>query len=344
METSELAEPLEQEEQAGVELPTFEDVKSAAIQIMGKAVRTPMLESTALNSHVGGRILIKPECLQNTGSFKFRGAYNRISRLGLEAKKGGVVAYSSGNHAQGVAAAAQLRGLPAVIVMPEDTPAIKVANTRNYGAEVVFYDRQTQDREAIGRAIANERGAVLVPPYDDPHIIAGQGTAGFELAQDIAARGIKPDALLTSASGGGLLAGIALAFSALLPDTKLYSVEPEGFDDHMRSFAAGERQENQQRSGSICDSLLSEKPGELTFAISRPLVSGGLAVSDEEVRAAVHYAFETLKLVVEPGGAVALAAILSGKIDCAERTTAIVLSGGNVDGSLFAEIVGEANA
>ncbi|MGI9481902.1 MAG: threonine ammonia-lyase [Hyphomicrobiales bacterium] len=340
METSELAEPQLTKEQAGVEVPTFEDVKSAAIQIMGKAVRTPMLESAALNAHTGGRVLIKPECLQRTGSFKFRGAYNRISRLGREAREGGVVAYSSGNHAQGVAAAAQLRGLPAMIVMPEDTPSIKVNNTRNYGAEVVFYDRQNEDREAIGQAIANERGAVLVPPYDDPFIIAGQGTAGFELAQDIAARGIKPESLLASASGGGLLAGISLAFSALLPETKLYSMEPEGFDDHKRSFASGVREKNELRGGSICDSLLSERPGELTFAITQKRVTGGLSVSEDEVRAAVRYAFETLKLVVEPGGAVALAAVLARKIECADRTTAIVLSGGNVDGGLFAEIVG----
>lgn len=326
-------------EKSKTSLPIFDDVKMAAIRIAGKAVRTPTIESAALNERVDGRVLIKLECLQRTGSFKFRGAYNRISQLGIDAKAGGVVAFSSGNHAQGVAAAAQINGLPALIVMPEDTPQIKVQNTQSYGADVVFYDRASEDREAIAKKIATQRSAVIVPPFDDPHIIAGQGTTGLELAHDLSARGISPDALLVPASGGGLLAGISLAFSELLPSTALYSVEPEGFDDLKRSLKSGKRQKNKQTTGSICDALLTQQPGVLTFGINHELVTAGITVSDDEVRDAMRYAFNTLKLVIEPGGAVPLAAVLSGKIDCCGQTTAIVLSGGNVDASLYAEIL-----
>lgn len=324
---------------AKVNLPDLEAVEMAAVRIAGKALRTPVIESPALNDLVGGRVLIKPECLQRTGSFKFRGALNRISQLGLEAKDGGVVAYSSGNHAQGVAAAAQLKSLPAVIVMPRDTPRIKISNTAGYGAEVVHYERGSEDRKAIATDIAKKRGSIIVPPYDDPNVIAGQGTAGLEFAQDLAARGVAPDVLLVPAGGGGLLAGISLAFNGHFPETDIYSVEPEEFDDHRRSLKSGKRRKNKQTTGSVCDALLAERPGELTFAINKPLASGGLAVSDKEVKAAVIFAFRTLKLVVEPGGAVCLAAVLSGKIDCRDRETAIVLSGGNVDPGLFSEIV-----
>lgn len=321
------------------QLPGFDDVQMAAVRIAGKALRTPIIENPTLNELVGGRILIKPECLQRTGSFKFRGAFNRISQLGLEAREGGVVAYSSGNHAQGVAAAAKLKEFPAVIIMPEDTPEIKVSNTAGYGAEVVQYDRASGDRVAIALEIAEKRGAVIVPPYDDANIIAGQGTAGLEFAQDLAARGVSPDALLVPTGGGGLLAGTALAFENLFPQTEIYSVEPRDFDDHLRSLKAGKRRKNKQATGSVCDALLSAQPGEMTFAINQPRATGGLAVSDDEVREAVAYAFRTLKLVLEPGGAVCLAAVLSGKIDCRDRSIAIVLSGGNVDPGLFSEIV-----
>jgi threonine dehydratase len=328
---------------AGNPYPTFEDVKMAAVRIAGKATRTPCIESAALNECVGGQVLIKLENLQRTGSFKFRGAFNRISQLGIEANDGGVVAFSSGNHAQGVAAAAQLKGLPALIVMPEDTPLIKVQNTKNYGAEVEFYDRASENRETIARKFAKERGAIIVPPFDDPHVIAGQGTAALELAHDLTVRNITPNAMLVPASGGGLLAGTALAFSELLPTVTLFSVEPAGFEDHKRSFKTGKRQKNKATTGSICDALLTERPGELTFAINKGKVAGGLSVSDDEVRQAIRYAFNTLKLVIEPGGAVALAAVLSGKIDCADQVTALILSGGNIDASLFAEIVSPKN-
>ncbi len=320
-------------------LPDLQAVERAAERIAGKALRTPLLESAALNAATGGRIFIKPECLQRTGSFKFRGAFNRISQLGEDAREGGVVAYSSGNHAQGVAAAAQLKDLPAVIVMPEDTPRIKVSNTAGYGAEVVHYDRGSEDRKAIAEGLAGERGAVIVPPYDDPNIIAGQGTAGLELAEDLTERGITPEAVLVPAGGGGLLAGVSLAVKGHFPGTDIYSVEPAGFDDHRRSLGSGAREQNAQTTGSVCDALLANQPGELTFAINRPRVSGGFAVTDEEVKAAVAFAFRNLKLVVEPGGAVCLAALLAGKIDCRDRDVAIVISGGNVDPDLFSEIV-----
>lgn len=321
------------------DIPTFDDVTRAAERIAGAARRTPLLEFDNLNARTGSRVLIKPELLQRTGSFKFRGAYNRISQLSPETCPGGVVAFSSGNHAQGVAAAAQLMGLPAVIVMPHDAPAIKRANTESYGAEVVGYDRAREDREAIAHRIAGERGSVVVPAYDDPHIIAGQGTVGLEMAQDLAAQDVTLDRLLVPCSGGGLVGGINLAMEALSPSTDVYVVEPEGFDDHARSLQTGTRETNEVQSGSICDALLSAQPGKLTFAINGRCLKGGLTVSDDEVRAAMVYAFRELKLVVEPGGAVALAAILADKVDVAGQTVGIVMSGGNVDGDLYAEIL-----
>lgn len=320
-------------------LPTFADIEDARERLRGEAVLTPLIESSLLNEAMGGRILIKPECLQRTGSFKFRGAWNFISRLGEEARQGGVVAYSSGNHAQGVAAAAQLRQLPAVIVMPEDTPEIKIANTRAYGAEIVLYDRATQSREEIAGALARQRGAVLVPPYEHRHVIAGQGTAGAEIVEQAAALGLRLDALLTPAGGGGLTAGLALAMAGASPATAVHCVEPEGFDDTRRSLDSGRRERNLAATGSICDALMAQQPGELTFAINRRLVGGGFAVSEDEVRHAMRQAFSLLKLVAEPGGAVALAAVLAGRIDTAGRTVGIIISGGNVDPRLFAEVL-----
>jgi threonine dehydratase len=248
------------------------------------------------------------------------------------------VAYSSGNHAQGVAAAAALRGLPAVIVMPSDTPAIKKENTRSYGAEIVVYDRGRENREAIAAEIARERGAVLVPPFEHPQVIAGQGTVGLELA----GAGIAIDDVLVPCSGGGLTAGIALAMEALSPATRVHTVEPEGFDDHARSLRSGGRQRNAQAAGSICDALMAPEPGELTFAINRRRLGEGLVVGEAEVREAMRFAFATLKLVVEPGGAVGLAAVLAGKLPVEDRTVAIVVSGGNVDAALYAEALGGA--
>jgi threonine dehydratase len=250
-----------------------------------------------------------------------------------------VVAYSSGNHAQGVAAAAQLLGLPAVIVMPRDAPRSKRERTAALGAEVVLYDREREDREAIARDIAGRRDAVLVPPYDDPLIIAGQGTTGREIVEDLAQMQLKPDVILVNASGGGLTAGIALAVKARVPDAKLYTAEPAEFDDHARSFRSGQREKNAALSGTICDALMAQSPGRITFAITQPLVGQGVSASDAEVAAAMAFAFHELKLVVEPGGAVGLAALLAGKIDARDRVVVAVLSGGNVDPELFHRLV-----
>lgn len=315
------------------------DIERAAVRIEGYAVRTPLLESPALNDRVGARILMKPECLQRTGSFKFRGAYNRLAQLSETERGAGVVAWSSGNHAQGVAAAAQLLGMPAAIVMPDDAPAIKADKTRGYGAEVIGYDRYTENREEIGAALAKQRGAVLVPSYDDGDIIAGQGTCGLEIAQQAEALGATLDLLLVCCGGGGLIAGSSVAMAAYSAATRVYSVEPAAFDDHRRSLQSGRRECIAADARSICDALLAPQPGALTFSINRHTLSGGLAVTDEEVKAAMRYAFSTLKLVVEPGGAVALAAVLAGKLDMAGKTVAIVISGGNVDAALFSSIV-----
>ena len=321
------------------ELPKFSDVKAAAKRIAREAVVTPLLENAKLNALVGGRIFIKAECLQRTGSFKFRGAWNCISKLDPARNKGGVVAYSSGNHAQGVAAAAQLRGVSALIVMPEDTPEIKKSNTKSYGADVVTYDRAAESREEIANLYVAKRGAVLVPPFEHADIIAGQGTCGLEIINELQARGVVLDDMLVNCSGGGLTAGVALAFSEKSPRTKVHSVEPEGFDDYARSLRSGVREKNARAAGSICDALLTPQPGEMTFAMNKGRLAEGYVVSEAEVRRAVRFAFDTLKLVVEPGGAVGLAAVLSKKIDGKKKNIAIVLSGGNVDAGLFAEIL-----
>jgi threonine dehydratase len=314
------------------EPPDLAAIEAAARRLAGHAVVTPLLGSRDLDARTGARVLIKPEMLQRTGSFKFRGAFNKMSQLPPGTS---VVAFSSGNHAQGVAAAAQLLGLAATIVMPGDAPAIKIANTRSYGADVVIYDRHREDREKVAGRIAEERSATLVRPYDDPDIIAGQGTIGLEIAQQCRANAITPDVVLAPAGGGGLIAGCATALSALVAAVRIYSVEPIGFDDTARSLAGHARVANQPGASTICDALMAGMPGELTFAVNDRLLAGGLAVSDAEVQAAMAYAFRTLKLVVEPGGAVALAALLAGKLDVAGRTVVIVCSGGNVDPATF---------
>lgn len=317
-------------------LPDFAAIEAAVGRIAGQAIVTPLLRNHDLDRRTGGRILLKPETLQRTGSFKFRGAYNKIRALcEAPAPPRAIVAYSSGNHAQGVAAAAQLAGLSAAIVMPADAPAIKVANTRSYGAEVIFYDRYRQDRMAVAAQAAAERNAALVPPYDDPDVIAGQGTLGHEIARQAAALGFSADVVLSPCGGGGLVGGTALALATLSPATRVYAVEPAGFDDTARSLAAHRRLGNAPEAKSICDALLVDMPGRLTFALNDRLLAGGLAVSDDEVLAAMAYGFRVLKLVIEPGGAVALAAALSGKIDLTERSAVIVLSGGNVDPASF---------
>jgi threonine dehydratase len=313
-------------------LPTVADVRAAANRLDGVAVRTPLLHAEALSEALDCRLYVKAEPLQRTGSFKFRGAYNCISRLDAAALARGVVAYSSGNHAQAVACAAKLCGASATIVMPTDAPAIKIAGTRRHGADIVFYDRVHDNREAIGGKLAAERGMTLVKPYDDPLVIAGQGTIGLEIAADCRQRGLAPDVMIVPAGGGGLIAGIALALEAELPSAKLYSAEPLGWHDHSLSLAAGERRKAPDPSvKTLCDALLAPEPGELTFAINRRRLAGGLVVDDTEVFRAMAGAFRDLKLVVEPGGAAALAAVLANKLDVTGRVVAVVASGGNVD-------------
>jgi len=278
---------------------------------------------------------VKLESLQHTGSFKFRGAYNRLVQLDDDERRRGVVAFSSGNHAQGVAAAAKMLGMQATIVMPSDAPRAKLEGTRALGAEIVPYDRDRESREAIAAGLATKRGATLVPAFDDPHIIAGQGTVGLELMQQASELGLTPDQVLIGCSGGGLASGSALAIRALSPTTEVLCVEPEGFDDTRRSLEAGHRQSNAPGKRTICDALMSPSPGVLNFALMRELLAGGVAVSDGEVESAMAWAFRHLRLVIEPGGAVALAAVLAGKLPLHGRTTAIVVSGGNVDPATF---------
>jgi len=315
------------------------DVHSAAALIAGVAVRTPLLEYSALNERVGGRVLVKFEGAQRTGSFKFRGAYNRLARIKGDAKAAGIVAWSSGNHAQGVAAAAGLLAMPATVVMPADAPAMKIANTRALGAEVVLYDRATESREDIARALAAKRGAVLVPSFDDPFIIAGQGTIGIEILEQVRDAGAQLGQVLVCCGGGGLVAGIATAIKESSPAAEIFCVEPEAFDDTARSLASGRRESVAKGAVSICDALQAPSPGELTLPINRALLSGGLVVSDEQVRAAMRFAFATMKLVIEPGGAVALAAALHGLAPPSRGATVVVVSGANVDADVYASII-----
>ena len=320
-------------------LPTFSDLLAARQRLGTLACRTPLIEHPALNARVGGRVLLKAENLQRVGAFKFRGAYNKVAQVDKAEFPGGVVACSSGNHAQGVAAAATLMGLRSAIVMPADSPRIKMERTRAFGAEVVPYDRVKEDRDAIARELCSSRRAALVHPFDDVDVIAGQGTAGLEMMEQAEAVGAIPDIVLVGASGGGLISGVSIAVKEKSPSTIIYSVEPAGFDDLARSLASGTHQRNAKLSGSICDALLAATPGEITFEVAKRNLAGGLSVTDEEARAAVRYAFEELKLVVEPGGAVSLAVILTGKIPLQGKTVAALLSGGNIDPSLFAEII-----
>jgi len=325
-------------------IPSCSDVQRAAQRLAGQAVRTPLMRSPALDEQTGRQLFFKPECLQRTGSFKFRGAFNRLSQLTREERSLGVIAWSSGNHAQGVACAAQQLGINARIVMPADAPAIKRRNTEAYGATVIPYDRYSEDREAIAYALAERDGGIIVPSFDDPFIIAGQGTVGLELFEDAAAQGIVLDALVVCCSGGGLVAGCALAAEVASPSTAIYCVEPVGFDDHRRSLQSGLREHIDNESRSICDALLAPMPGELTFAINKQRLAGGLTVSDEAVRHAMIAAFDQLKLVVEPGGAVGLAAMLENLLPESHQRIGVVLSGGNVDPQLFVSILDRANS
>jgi len=319
-------------------IPSAADIAAAAKRILGVAVRTPLINAAVLDDRLGARVFLKAETLQRTGSFKFRGAYNKISSIPEAQRAAGVVAYSSGNHAQGVAAAARLLGMRATIVMPADAPKPKLARTKALGAEVVTYERNTEDRALIAKRIVAERGATLVPPYDDLLIIAGQGTIGVEIVEDLAKLGLIPEIVVIGASGGGLAAGVVLGVKSLVPSATFYTVEPEGFDDTLRSFKSGRRETNAKMSGTICDALMTATPGEVTFPINSKLIGQGVTVSDKEVEAAIRFAFEELKLVVEPGGVIGLAALLAGKVDVKSKVVVGVLSGGNVEPDLFARV------
>lgn len=310
-------------------VPTFADVQAAATRIAPYAIRTPLVESWVLNDMTGGRVFLKLETLQRTGSFKFRGACNRLALIPQSQRGNGVVAFSSGNHAQGVAAAAQLFGMPALIVMPSDAPAAKIEGTRAFGAQIVTYDRVREDREAIAAKICAERGAVLVKPFDDAGIIAGQGTVGLEIAKACAHLEVALDEVLAPCSGGGLVSGIALALNGAGVGARVHSVEPQNFAGMKLSLEAGKRSKAAGGALSVADALMAPIPGEIVFEVAKGLLAPGLAVSDGELNTAVTFAAQKLKLLVEPGGAAALAALLAGKIGAKNRAIALVLSGAN---------------
>lgn len=316
--------------------PSLPSIEAAAARIAPYAVRTPLIENAAINELTGGRILFKAEVLQVAGSFKFRGACNRLLQLSPAQRKAGVVAFSSGNHALATSAVGKLLGIPATIIMPADAPRAKVEGARRNGATVRLYDRRKDDREAIGRDIAQATGAVTVPPYDDLDIMTGQATVGLEIAQDMQALGVVADAVLAACSGGGLVGGVASAVRALSPSTAVYAVEPSEFDELARSLQSGWPERNPPEAQSICDALQVVTPGKLTFPVNQRLLAGSLTVTDDEVRHAMRAAFDHLRLVVEPGGAVGLAAVLSNKLDVKGKAVVVVLSGGNVDAEIFA--------
>jgi len=321
-------------------IPDYQDVLNAAERIRGSVTKTPLLQNQQLNNITGANIFIKPECLQRTGSFKFRGALNAISMIEISKRQYGVVACSSGNHAQGVAEAARLMDIRATIVMPHDSPIIKLERTRRSGAKVITYDRDRQDRDAIAGNICQDTGATYIHPFNNPNVIAGQGTTGLEIASQLQEQNqgklINLNRALVCTGGGGLTSGLALALNHHFKNVKIHSVEPIGFDDYRRSLNAGERVENLDKSGSLCDALLTESPGEIGFQINRNLLAEGLAVSDEEALKAVKFAFHELKLVVEPGGAVALAALLKSGNKWSGETIVCIISGGNIDPQMMA--------
>lgn len=317
-------------------LPTFDDVQAAARRLDAIVLRTPLLENQRVNRRLGGRLLIKAECLQRTGSFKIRGAYNFLTNMSEADRRKGVVGWSSGNHAQGLAEAARLLDVKATLIMPADAPALKVANTRASGAEVILYDRVRESREEIGSALAKKTGATIVPPYDHEWILTGQGTVGLEIAEQTKALGMRLDAVAAPCSGGGLATGVALGVKGISTQTTVHAGEPAGFDDLARSLATGVKQVNEKLSGSICDALLAPTPGDVTFPLAQKVLGPGLVVTDDDVLDAMELAFREFKLVVEPGGAVALAAALTGKLPVKDRVVAVVCSGGNVDHATFA--------
>ncbi len=317
-------------------LPSVIDVRRAAERIASHAVRTPLISSPFLDETVGGRVLLKCENLQRTGSFKFRGAYNALAALGRDSRMRGVVAVSSGNHAQGVAEAARLFGVRATIVMPADAPAIKRQRTERSGGRIVAYDRASEDREAVAMHFIARHGGTLIHPFNDAEVIAGQGTVGLEIAVDCDAAGFRPDAVVVPCGGGGLSAGIGLAVRDWSPAAEMVLVEPEGFDDYGRSLRAGTVMTNERTAGSVCDALLSPSPGAIGLAVNRENAATAVTVTDAEALAAVAFAFRELKLVVEPGGAVALAAVLAGRVEARDRTVVAVLSGANIDEPVLA--------
>ncbi len=322
-------------------MSNIEMIRAAAARLEGHARRTPLLSSPFLDEIAGRRVLVKPECLQHTGSFKYRGGRAAVSALGEATRARGVIAFSSGNHAQGVALAAREFGVPAVIIMPADAPAMKIANTRALGAEVVLYDRAGgESREALGDRITTERGLTLIKPYDEPEVIAGQGTTGLEIAEDANAQGIETADVLVCCGGGGLTSGIAMACEADAPGLRVRPVEPEGFDDVKRSLVSGHIETNNAQSGNLCDAILTPAPGQITFPIMQRLCGPGIVVSEDEAMRAVAHAWSRLKVVAEPGGAVALAAALFHGDEIEGDTVICTISGGNVDADVFAAALG----
>ena len=322
-------------------LPTYSDIVAAASKFRDHVRPTPLLRFDELNELVEAEILLKAESLQRTGSFKFRGAYNKVRNVASQHPKTSIVSWSSGNHAQAVAAAARISSLPASIVMPKDAPEIKILGTKRQGAEIVFYDRARESREAIGTAIAKRKNAIIVPPYDDPLVIAGQGTVGLEAASQALNNDLIPDIALVPCGGGGLIAGCSIALQEQFPAIEIHPVEPIGFDDTTRSLETGRRKKNSGNGASICDALLAPTPGEITFRINSKRLSHGITVSDIDVLLAMSFAFQKLKLTIEPGGAVGLATLLANKELYKDKTVLIVLSGGNVDPAIFTEALSQ---
>jgi len=320
-------------------IPSYDDILSAAEALKGEAVRTPLLRCDALDEATGCKVFVKPENLQRTGSFKFRGAYNAISKLSDEDRAKGVLASSSGNHAQGVGDASRVFGCAATIIMPADAPVMKVNRTKAFGAKVIHFDRASKDRELVLAQVKKETGSIVVHPYDNAMVIAGQGTVGLEIAEDITALGLHLDRIAVCTGGGGLTAGIALSITKHFPDAKVHSVEPENFDDYKRSIESGSRERNATTAGSICDAIIAPSPGKIGFEINKELIHSGLVVTDDEALAAIKFAYEELKMVVEPGGAVALAGVLKYGKQWAGETVALVLSGGNIDPEVFVRAI-----
>ncbi|PCI05385.1 MAG: hypothetical protein COB78_01915 [Hyphomicrobiales bacterium] len=322
-----------------VSIPNIDDLKAAAKRLEGKIIHTPLLRSDALDTLTGAQVFVKAECLQTTGSFKLRGASNALAMLSDEQRAGGVVACSSGNHAQGVAEAARRLDISATIVMPADSPVIKIARTKRSGATVVLFDRATQDREEIANEIAERENRTFVHPFNNPNVIAGQGTSGLEIVEDLQALGLSVDRVLTPCGGGGLTCGLSISIHDTFPEAKIHTVEPQGFDDFSRSLEAGEILSNETLTGSICDAMLTPEPGALTFEIAKQHCSDGLVVTDASVCEAMRFAFEEFKLVVEPGAAAALAALLDAGQKYQGEVVVIMLSGGNADPELFSKIL-----